>query len=119
MTHSDPSFPPELLLVSNDPPGIRCNRNLAAALEIANRFKVTIRLLPRSTAGADARAPAVYVGGKVITAHGDARNGVADAALLATALEQAGVPRQDKPGRLAEIDPAVAAFTAAIGEVPK
>lgn len=108
-----------LTVVNNDPPGVRCNRNIQAAAEIANRYRIAVRLLPRSLAGPDAPAPAVYLDGEPITVDGDARKGVADQQLLAAALEEAGIPRQDKPGRLAEIEPAMDGLREAIGEVPE
>jgi len=108
-----------LTVVNNDPPGLRCNRNILAAAEAANRYRITVRLLPRSLAGPDAAAPAVYLDGEPLTVDGDSRKGVADLALLTAALEQSGIPRQEKPGRLAEIEPAMGRLREAIGEVPK
>lgn len=108
----------QLLVISNDPPGIRCNRNIQAAAEIANLYRVTVRLVPRSLAGPGAAAPAVWFAGEPVTVDGDARKGVADRELLVAVLERAGVPRQEKAGRLAQIEPAMNALRAAIGEVP-
>ena len=109
----------ELVVVNNDPPGLRCNRNILAAAEAANHYRVTVRLQPRSQAGDGAVAPAVYFDGEPVTVDGDARKGVADRELLAAALERAGVPRQEKPGRLAEIGVDLDRLRSAIGEMPK
>lgn len=108
-----------LTVVNNDPPGLRCNRNILAAAEVANRYRVTVRLVPRSLAGPKALAPAVYLNDEPITVDGDERKGVADQELLAATLERAGISRQEKPGRLTEIAPAMERLREAIGEVPK
>ncbi|MFP4611582.1 MAG: hypothetical protein ACLFQT_11225 [Thiohalophilus sp.] len=109
---------PVLTLVNNDPPGPRCNRNIQAAAEVANRYRITVQLLPRSLAAPGAVAPAVYLDGTPLVEDGDAYKGVADVGLLEEALDQAGVPRQAKPGRLTEISAELEKFREAIGPVP-
>ncbi|SCZ58360.1 hypothetical protein [Thiohalomonas denitrificans] len=109
---------PGLFLINNDPPGVRCNRNVQAAAEIANSYRVPICAVPRSALETETAAPAVYFAGELVTVDGDAHNGVADYALLAEVMERAGVPKQERPGRLAEIGPDLEAFRASIGEVP-
>ena len=37
-----------LTLVSNDPPGLRCNNNIQVAAELANTYKVPILIYPVS-----------------------------------------------------------------------
>lgn len=37
-----------LTLVSNDPPGVRCNNNIQVAAELANAYKVPILVYPES-----------------------------------------------------------------------
>ncbi|WP_303906664.1 hypothetical protein [Thiohalomonas denitrificans] len=107
-----------LFLINNDPPGVRCNRNIQAAAEIANLYRVPVCAVPRSALETEVAAPAVYFAGELVTVDGDAHNGVADCALLAKALERAGVPKQERPGRLAEIGADLEAFRTSIGEVP-
>lgn len=109
---------PVLTLVNNEPPGARCNRNIQAAAEVANRYRIMVRLLPRSLAGPDAVAPAVYLDGDAITVDGDPAKGVIDAQRLDEILDHAGIPRHAKPGRLSEIPSELAQFREAIGPVP-
>jgi len=40
-----------LMLVGNDPPGVRCNNNIQVAAELANACKVPILIYPVSKAG--------------------------------------------------------------------
>lgn len=118
-TRSEPTDQiPVLTLVNNDPPGARCNRNIQAAAEVANRYRITVQLLPRSLAGPGALAPAVYLNGDPLTVDGDPAKGVIDAQRLDEILDNAGIPRHAKPGRLSEISSELAQLREAIGPVP-
>ena len=46
-----------LTLVSNDPPGLRCNNNIQVAAELANTYKVPILIYPVSFMPAGTKAP--------------------------------------------------------------
>lgn len=109
---------PVLTLVNNDPPGARCNRNIQAAAEVANHYRITVQIVPRSLAGADAIAPAVYLDDTPIVRDGDEHKGIVEAGLLNEVMDRAGVPRQEKPGRLTEIRAELEKFREAIGPVP-
>lgn len=117
-SHPDTFSVPELVLINNDPPGIRCNRNLQVAAQIHNQFCVPLRVVPRSMAGSDAIAPAVYLGDQLVTIHSDSHNGVVSKQLLGKMLRKAGIPSRDKPGRLEEIEDAMETLQHTIGEVP-
>ena len=62
-----------LTLVSNDPPGLRCNNNIQAAAEMANTYKVPILIWPVSYMPPGTMARRVWYGGECIAASGEAQ----------------------------------------------
>lgn len=63
-----------------------------AAVEAAKRFEVEIVSIPKSKAGADAKAPAVYLNDKPIAEVGFLKNGTVTLEELIDELRAAGVP---------------------------
>jgi hypothetical protein len=49
-----------LTLVSNDPPGLRCNNNIQVAAELTNTYKVPILIYPVSYMPSGTKAPMVW-----------------------------------------------------------
>lgn len=94
-----------LTLVSNDPPGLRCNNNIQVAAELANTYKVPILIYPVSYMPAGTKAPMVWYGGENIAASGGKLNGMISFTEVADRFEVEGVARQDKTGLL--VSPAV------------
>jgi len=88
-----------LTFIAKDPPGQRCNGNLQVAAELANTYKVPIRLVPSSLAPG-LPAPAVFFGNQLIAADGRDHNGQASFQMVADVLEIEGVPKQSKTGLL-------------------
>lgn len=89
-----------LTLVSNDPPGLRCNNNIQVAAELANTYKVPILIYPVSFMPAGTRAPIVWFGGENIAQSGGKLNGMISYTELADRFEVEGVTKQDKSGLL-------------------
>jgi hypothetical protein len=89
-----------LTLVSNDPPGLRCNNNIQVAAELANTFKIPILIYPVSFMPAGTKAPIVWYGGENIAQSGGKLNGMISYTELADRFEVEGVARQDKTGLL-------------------
>jgi hypothetical protein len=89
-----------LTLVSNDPPGVRCNNNIQVAAELANTYKLPILIYPVSFMPAGTKAPIVWFGGENIAQSGGALNGMISYTELADRFEVEGVTRQDKSGLL-------------------
>lgn len=89
-----------LTLVSNDPPGLRCNNNIQVAAELANAYKVPILIYPVSFMPAGTKAPIVWFGGENIAQSGGKLNGMISYTELADRFEVEGVTRQDKTGLL-------------------
>lgn len=89
-----------LTLVSNDPPGLRCNNNIQVAAELANTFKVPILIYPVSYMAAGTKAPIVWYGGENIAQSGGKLNGMISYTELADRFEVEGVTKQDKAGLL-------------------
>jgi len=89
-----------LTLVSNDPPGLRCNNNIQVAAEIANTYKVPILIVPVSFMPLGTKAPAVWYGGENIAQSGGTLNGMISFTELADRFELEGVPKQDQAGLL-------------------
>ena len=89
-----------LTLVSNDPPGLRCNNNIQVAAELANTYKVPILIYPVSFMPPGTKAPMVWYGGENIAASGDRLNGMISFTEIADRFEVEGVTRQDKAGLL-------------------
>jgi hypothetical protein len=89
-----------LVLVSNDPPGLRCNNNIQVAAELANTYKVPILIYPVSFMPAGTKAPIVWFGGENIAQSGGKLNGMISYTELADRFEVEGVTKQDKSGLL-------------------
>ncbi|AOF86104.1 hypothetical protein BSY239_2880 [Hydrogenophaga sp. RAC07] len=89
-----------LTLVSNDPPGLRCNNNIQVAAELANTYKVPIPIYPVSFMPAGTKAPIVWFGGENIAQSGGKLNGMISYTELADRFEVEGVTKQDKSGLL-------------------
>lgn len=89
-----------LTLVSNDPPGLRCNNNIQVAAELANTYKVPILIYPVSYMPPGTKAPMVWYGGENIAASGGKLNGMLSFTEVADRFEVEGVARQDKTGLL-------------------
>lgn len=89
-----------LTLVSNDPPGLRCNNNIQVAAELANTYKVPILIYPVSYMPAGTKAPIVWFGGENIAQSGGKLNGMISYTELADRFEVEGVDKQDKSGLL-------------------
>jgi hypothetical protein len=89
-----------LTLVSNDPPGLRCNNNIQVAAELANAYKVPILIYPVSFMPAGTKAPIVWFWGENIAQSGGKLNGMISYTELADRFEVEGVTKQDKAGLL-------------------
>lgn len=89
-----------LTLVSNDPPGVRCNNNIQVAAQLANTYKLPILIYPVSFMPAGTKAPIVWFGGENIAQSGGTLNGMISYTELADRFEVEGVTRQDKSGLL-------------------
>lgn len=89
-----------LTLVSNDPPGLRCNNNIQVAAELANTYKVPILVYPVSFMPPGTKAPIVWFGGENIAQSGGRLNGMISYTELADRFEVEGVARQDRSGLL-------------------
>jgi hypothetical protein len=89
-----------LTLVSNDPPGLRCNNNIQVAAELANAYKVPILIYPVSFMPPGTKAPIVWFGGENIAQSGGKLNGMISYTELADRFEVEGVTKQDKTGLL-------------------
>jgi hypothetical protein len=89
-----------LTLVSNDPPGLRCNNNIQVAAELANTYKVPILIYPVSFMPPGTKAPLVWFGGENIAQAGGMLNGMISYTELADRFEVEGVAKQDKAGLL-------------------
>jgi len=89
-----------LTLVSNDPPGLRCNNNIQVAAELANTYKVPILIYPVSYMPPGTKAPMVWYGGENIAASGGKLSGMVSFTEIADRFEVEGVAKQDKAGLL-------------------
>jgi hypothetical protein len=70
---------------------------MAAAVKVAEDFKVEIIIIPKSMAAPQVKAPAVYLDDKVLAEDKGLRNGKITAEELMSELEKAGVPRYPRP----------------------
>lgn len=86
-----------LTIVNKDPPGQRCNNNTQVAVEVANTYRVPIRILPASLAPG-LPAPAVFYGSQLIAADGKDHNGMSSFQMVADVLDLEGAPKQPKTG---------------------
>lgn len=89
-----------LTLVSNDPPGLRCNNNIQVAAELANAYKVPILVYPVSFMPPGTKAPVVFYGGEPLAQSGGKLNGMISFTEIADRFEVEGVPKQEKAGLL-------------------
>ena len=67
-----------------------------AAVEAAKRFVVEIISVPKSKAGGNAKAPAVYLNNKLVAEIGFLRQGTISLEELINELRTAGVPERPK-----------------------
>lgn len=67
-----------------------------AAVEAAKRFEVEIVSVPKSKAGADAKAPAVYLNDKLIAEIGFLKKGTISLEELINELRAADVPERSQ-----------------------
>lgn len=86
-----------LTIINKDPPGQRCNNNTQVAVEIANTYRVPIRILPASLAPG-LPAPGVFYGNTLIAADGKDYNGMSSFQMVADVLDFEGAPKQPKAG---------------------
>ncbi|MDP1526268.1 MAG: hypothetical protein Q8M20_10700 [Rhodocyclaceae bacterium] len=86
-----------LTIINKDPPGQRCNNNTQVAVEIANTYRVPIRILPTSLAPG-LPAPGVFYGNQLIAADGKEHNGMSSFQIVADVLDFEGAPKQPKTG---------------------
>ncbi|MBP6017913.1 MAG: hypothetical protein KA735_00345 [Burkholderiaceae bacterium] len=89
-----------LTLVSNDPPGLRCNNNIQVAAELANTYKIPILIYPVSFMPPGTQAPIVWFGGENIAQSGGKLNGMISYTELSDLFEVEGVVKQDTSGLL-------------------
>lgn len=89
-----------LTLVSNDPPGLRCNNNIQVVAELANTYKVPILVYPVSFMPPGTKAPIVWFGGENIAQSGGKLNGMISYTELSDRFEVEGIEKQGKTGLL-------------------
>ncbi len=86
-----------LTIINKDPPGQRCNNNTQVAVEVANTYRVPIRILPASLAPG-LPAPGVFYGNQLVAADGKDHNGMSSFQMVADVLDFENAPRQPKSG---------------------
>ncbi|MEW6512486.1 MAG: hypothetical protein AB1443_00640 [Pseudomonadota bacterium] len=86
-----------LTIINKDPPGQRCNNNTQVAVEVANTYRVPIRILPASLAPG-LPAPGVFYANQLIAADGKDHNGMSSFQMVADVLDFEGAPKQPKTG---------------------
>jgi len=86
-----------LTIINKEPPGQRCNNNTQVAVEVANVYRVPIRIVPASLA-AGLPAPAVFYGDKLIAADGKDHNGMSSFQMVADAMDFENAPKFGKTG---------------------
>jgi hypothetical protein len=86
-----------LTIINKDPPGQRCNNNTQVAVEVANTYRVPIRILPASLAPG-LPAPGVFYGNQLVAADGKDYNGMSSFQMVADVLDFENAPRQPKTG---------------------
>ena len=86
-----------LTIINKDPPGQRCNNNTQVAVEVANTYRVPIRIVPASLAPG-LPAPGVFYGNQLIAADGKDHNGMSSFQMVADVLDFEGAPKQPKTG---------------------
>lgn len=86
-----------LTIINKEPPGQRCNNNTQVAVEVANVYRVPIRIVPASQAPG-LPAPAVFYGDQLIAADGKDHNGMSSFQMVADAMDFEGAPKFAKTG---------------------
>lgn len=86
-----------LTIINKEPPGQRCNNNTQVAVEVANTYRVPIRILPASLAPG-LPAPGVFYGNQLIAADGKDYNGMSSFQMVADVLDFENAPKQAKTG---------------------
>lgn len=86
-----------LTIINKEPPGQRCNNNIQVAVEVANVYRVPMRIIPASLAPG-LPAPAVFYGNTLIAADGRDYNGMSSYQIVADALDLENAPKFSKTG---------------------
>lgn len=86
-----------LTIINKEPPGQRCNNNTQVAVEVANVYRVPIRIIPASHAPG-LPAPAVFYGNQLIAADGKDHNGMSSFQMVADAMDFENAPKFSKTG---------------------
>jgi len=86
-----------LTIINKEPPGQRCNNNTQVAVEVANVYRVPIRIIPASQAPG-LPAPAVFYGNSLIAADGKDHNGMSSFQMVADAMDFENAPKFGKTG---------------------
>jgi hypothetical protein len=86
-----------LTIINKEPPGQRCNNNTQVAVEVANVYRVPIRILPASQAPG-LPAPAVFYGNALIAADGKDHNGMSSYQMVADVMDFENAPKFSKTG---------------------
>lgn len=86
-----------LTIINKEPPGQRCNNNTQVAVEVANVYRVPIRIIPASLAPG-LPAPAVFYGNQLIAADGKDHNGMSSFQMVADVMDFENAPKFSKTG---------------------
>lgn len=86
-----------LTIINKEPPGQRCNNNTQVAVEVANVYRVPIRIVPASQASG-LPAPAVFYGNQLIAADGKDHNGMSSYQMVADVMDFENAPKFGKTG---------------------
>lgn len=86
-----------LTIINKEPPGQRCNSNTQVAVEVANVYRVPIRIVPASQVPG-LPAPAVFYGNQLIAADGKDHNGMSSFQMVADAMDFENAPKFSKTG---------------------
>jgi hypothetical protein len=86
-----------LTIINKEPPGQRCNNNTQVAVEVANVYRVPIRIVPASQAPS-LPAPAVFYGNQLIAADGKDHNGMSSYQMVADVMDFENAPKFGKTG---------------------
>ncbi len=89
-----------LTLVVSEAPGIRCNNNVQVGARLANKYRLPLIVLPKSLAGPDAVAPAVYYGEETVAVAGGKLNGMISFTRMNDLLTLEGHAEYADTGRL-------------------
>lgn len=86
-----------LTIINKEPPGQRCNNNTQVAVEVANVYRVPVRIIPASQAPG-LPAPAVFYGNSLIAADGKDHNGMSSFQMVADVMDFENAPKFSKTG---------------------